>query len=64
MKASALREMTPAEILKKLDEAQRELWSLKIKVSQQRNTGRIREVRREIARMKTALAAMGAQDQA
>ncbi len=63
MKASALREMTPAEILKKLDEAQRELWSLKIKVSQQRNTGRIREVRREIARMKTALAAMGAQDQ-
>lgn len=56
MKASVLREMLPAEIEKKLDEAERELWSLRIKVSQQRNTARIRELRRDIARMKTVLA--------
>jgi large subunit ribosomal protein L29 len=55
MKASVLREMIPAEIEKKLDEAERELWSLRIKVSQQRNAARIRELRRDIARMKTVL---------
>lgn len=55
MKASVLREMLPAEIEKKLDEAVRELWSLRIKVSQQRNTARIRELRRDIARMKNVL---------
>ncbi|MBM3469572.1 MAG: 50S ribosomal protein L29 [Armatimonadetes bacterium] len=56
MKASVLREMVPAEIEKKLDEAERELWSLRIKVSQQRKTARIRDLRRDIARMKTVLA--------
>lgn len=61
MKASALREMTPAEIQKKLDEAERELWALRVKVSQQRNTSRIRALRREIARMKTVLAGYLAQ---
>jgi ribosomal protein L29 len=59
MKASAFREMTAAEVTKKLDETERELWGLKIKVSQQRNTSRIRELRRDIARMKQALAAHG-----
>ncbi len=56
MKASVLREMLPAEIEKRIDEAERELWSLRIKVSQQRNTARIRELRRDVARMKTVLA--------
>ncbi len=59
MKASALREMTPAEIQKKLGEAEREMFSLRIKVSQAPNTARIREVGRDIARMKAALAARG-----
>ncbi|MGQ0549431.1 MAG: 50S ribosomal protein L29 [Armatimonadota bacterium] len=59
MKASALREMTPAEIQKKLGEAERELFSLTIKVSQTPNTARIRDVRRDIARMKAALGARG-----
>ncbi len=59
MKASALREMTAAEIQKKLDEAERDLFSLTIKVSQTPNTARIRDVRRDIARMKSALAAQG-----
>jgi len=57
MKASALREMTAAELAKKLDEMERELWALRIKVSQQRNTSKIRELRRDIARLKMTLAA-------
>ncbi len=60
MKASALREMTSGELLKKLDETERELWGLRVKVSQQRNTSRIRELRRDVARIKLALAALGA----
>ena len=59
MKASALREMTLAELRKKLDETDRELWALRIKVSQQRNTSKIRELRREIARLKQTMAAHG-----
>ncbi|MGH7427050.1 MAG: 50S ribosomal protein L29 [Candidatus Methylomirabilaceae bacterium] len=59
MKASALREMTPAEIQKKLGEAEREIFALRIKVSQAPNTARIRDVRRDIARMKAALGARG-----
>ena len=51
--------MTSGELLKKLDEAERELWALRIKVSQQRNTSKIRELRRDIARIKMALAALG-----
>jgi ribosomal protein L29 len=51
--------MTSGELLKKLDEAERELWALRIKVSQQRNTSRIRELRRDVARIKMALAALG-----
>ncbi|MDR7522136.1 MAG: 50S ribosomal protein L29 [Armatimonadota bacterium] len=60
LKASTLREMTEAELAKKLQEAERELWALRIKVSQQRNTARIGELRRDIARLKTVLAARAA----
>jgi ribosomal protein L29 len=59
MKASALRDMTSNELLKRLDETERELWGLRIKVSQQRNTSKIRELRRDVARIKLALAALG-----
>jgi large subunit ribosomal protein L29 len=59
MKASALREMGTAELRKKLDEAERELFSLRIKVSQQRNTSRIKELRRDVARIKTVLGHQG-----
>jgi large subunit ribosomal protein L29 len=59
MKASALRELGPAELRKKLDEAERELFALRIKVSQQKNTSRIRELRREVARIKTVLGQQG-----
>ncbi|MDR7483749.1 MAG: 50S ribosomal protein L29 [Armatimonadota bacterium] len=57
LKASMLREMTEAELAKRLQEAERELWALRIKVSQQRNTARIGALRRDIARLKTVLAA-------
>jgi large subunit ribosomal protein L29 len=59
MKASALREMGAAELRKKLDEAERELFSLRIKVSQQRNTSRMKELRRDVARIKTVLGHQG-----
>jgi ribosomal protein L29 len=57
MKASALREMTYLELAKKLSELEREVWGLRVKVSQQRNTGRIRELRRDVARVKMLMAA-------
>ena len=56
MKASALRDLSTAELEKKVDEAERELWSLRVKVSTQQNTSRIRDLRRDIARLKTVLA--------
>ena len=59
MKASVLREMGAAELRKKLDEAERELFSLRIKVSQQRNTSRMKELRRDVARIKTVLGHQG-----
>lgn len=59
MKASALREMTSAELQKRLDETERELFSLRIKVSQTRNTARIRALRRDVARIKTTLGSHG-----
>jgi ribosomal protein L29 len=59
MKASVLREMTVPELQKKLREIERELWGLRIKVSQQRNTAKIRDLRRDIARLKQAMAAHG-----
>lgn len=59
MKASALREMTSAELQKRLDETERELFSLRIKVSQTRNTARIRALRRDVARIKTTLGSQG-----
>jgi ribosomal protein L29 len=59
MKPSVLHEMTLAELQKKLDEAERELWALRIKVSQQRNTSKIRELRRDIARLKQTMATHG-----
>ncbi len=62
MKASALREMTATELRKRLDETERELFVLRIKVSQQRNTAKIRELRRDIARIKTTLGGQGVRE--
>jgi large subunit ribosomal protein L29 len=59
MAAGEYRELTPEELRKKLDNAQRELFSLRLKVGQQRNSGRVRDLRRQVARMKTVLSEKG-----
>ena len=55
MAAGEYREMTPEELMKKLDDLERELFTLGMKVGPQRNSGRIRELRRQAARVKTVL---------
>lgn len=55
MKAADIRELTPDELSKNLDDAQRELLNLRIqnRTGQLENTARLRTVRRNIARLKT-----------
>lgn len=55
MKAADIRELTPDELNKHLDDAQRELLNLRIqnRTGQLENTDRLRLVRRQIARLKT-----------
>jgi len=58
MKASELREMTREELHKRLDELAAEGMKLRFQQAsmQLANPARIRQVRREIARIKTILA--------
>ena len=55
MKASALRELTEQELGQKYDELTEELFNLRFQLatSQMENVGRMRAVRRDIARVKT-----------
>ncbi len=55
MKASALRELTEEELGQKYKELTEELFNLRFQLatSQIENVGRIRVVRRDIARVKT-----------
>ena len=55
MKASALRELTEEELGQKYDELTEELFNLRFQLatSQMENVGRLRAVRRDIARVKT-----------
>ncbi len=57
MKASELRDLTDGELQAKLDEAYEELMNLRFNLSigQQKNTNRMKEVKRDIARIKTIL---------
>jgi len=57
MKASEIRALTDEEIRQKLDEAYETLFNLRFQrvVGQLENTARLREVRRDIARLKTIL---------
>jgi large subunit ribosomal protein L29 len=57
MKASDIRELTPLELNKQLNDSRRELLNCRIqqKTGQLENTARIRQVRREIARLLTEL---------
>jgi len=55
LKASALRELTEDELGQKYDELTEELFNLRFQLatSQMENVGRMRAVRRDIARVKT-----------
>ena len=57
MKANELRDMSAAELTKKLAELKEELFNLRFQLAtgQLENTARIREVRKAIARMKTVI---------
>ncbi len=57
MKASELRDLTNGELQAKLDELYEELMNLRFNLSigQQKNTNRLKDVKRDIARVKTVL---------
>jgi large subunit ribosomal protein L29 len=57
VKAFDLRELTTSELREKLDEARAELFNLRFQLAtnQLDNSSRLREVRKEIARIKTVM---------
>jgi large subunit ribosomal protein L29 len=57
MKASEFRTLTVAELNNKLDDAYQEMFNLRFQKSTGKltNTARVREVRRDIARIRTIL---------
>ena len=57
MKAAELRDMTADELAVELDKAKEELFNLRFQVAtnQLDNTARLREVRRDIARLLTVM---------
>ena len=59
MKAAELREMSAAELTKKLGELKEELFNLRFQhaINQLDNPGRIETVKRDIARVNTVLRA-------
>ncbi len=60
MEARELRELTPDELVKKLTEATRELFTLGLRLpGQQPNTARMAALRRDVARLKAVLAEKG-----
>lgn len=57
---SDLREMGANDLMKRLEDSQKELFNLRLRVAGQTpNTTRIRELRREVARLKTLLSEKG-----
>jgi len=60
LEAKELRELTPDELRRRLDDTRRELFNLRLKVAgQQPNTAKIRALREDIARLKTVLSEKG-----
>jgi len=59
MKSRQIWEMSPAEIRSRLDDAYAEMFNLRFQFSigQMQNNARLREMRREIARLNTILRA-------
>ncbi len=61
MKAAQLRELSTEELLRRLEEMQEEAFRLRMQMStgKAQNPSRLREVRKDIARLKTVLAERG-----
>jgi large subunit ribosomal protein L29 len=57
MRANEIRNLSEVEVARKLDEAHQELFNLRFQYStgQLKNTARLSEVKREIARLRTIL---------
>jgi len=57
MKAAEIRALTTAEIKSRLDQAYQELFNLRFQLATQQleDTNRLRQVKRDIARLKTIL---------
>ncbi len=55
MKARELRELTDDELRAKLHDLMEELFSIRFKVEPEKNTAKIRLLKRDIARVKTIL---------
>jgi large subunit ribosomal protein L29 len=57
VKAAELRELTASELAEKLDEAKAELFNLRFQLAtnQLDNTARMRDVRKEVARILTVM---------
>ena len=57
MKASELRDLTPAELVERLDETKEELFNLRFQLamSQSNDTASLGRLRRRIARIKTVM---------
>jgi large subunit ribosomal protein L29 len=57
MRATDIRNLNEAEMARKLDEAHQELFNLRFQYStgQLKNTARLSQVKREIARLRTVL---------
>ena len=57
MKASEIRDLTKEELDQRIQETQKELFNLRIQKStgQLEKASRVRELRRDIARMKTVM---------
>jgi large subunit ribosomal protein L29 len=69
MKSRDIWEMTPSEIKNKLEDTHAELFNLRFqfRTGQMQNNARLRQIRRDIARLSTILRAkqlQGAQEQA
>jgi len=57
---SELRELGANDLMKRLEDSQKELFNLRLRVAGQTpNTTKIRELRREVARLKTLLSEKG-----
>lgn len=60
MDSSELREMGADELLKRLEDSQKELFNLCLRIAGQTpNTTKIRELRRNVAKLKTVLSEKG-----